>query len=144
MPPNYDSLLGKLIVWADDRDQCINRCMRALDEMTIAGVPTTIDFHKVKMVSLQTTCVWKGPFARGARSAMPLLQNILDNEYFRAGDVDTGFIVKHADALNTPPPSKESIVAKKHKKKTAAKVPAGRIGLRKWMNAVRLRHRGGQ
>lgn len=48
MPPNYDSLLGKLIVWAEDRDKCIARARRALDEMTIAGVPTTIDYHKAR------------------------------------------------------------------------------------------------
>lgn len=57
-------------------------------------------------------------------SALSSPQNILDNEFFRAGDTDTGFIVKHADMLNVPPPSKESIVAKKRSakaKKTAVR-----------------------
>jgi acetyl-CoA carboxylase biotin carboxylase subunit len=42
--------------------------LRALDEMVITGVPTTAGYHKL----------------------------ILNHESFRAGDVDTGFIVKHA------------------------------------------------
>ena len=43
VPPNYDSLLGKLIVWADDREAAIVRMLRALDETVITGVPTTIE-----------------------------------------------------------------------------------------------------
>ncbi len=42
---HYDSLLGKLIVWAPDRDDAIARMERALAEMIIEGVPTTIPFH---------------------------------------------------------------------------------------------------
>lgn len=41
VPPNYDSLLGKLIVWGEDRNQAIVRMLRALDETVILGVPTT-------------------------------------------------------------------------------------------------------
>jgi hypothetical protein len=57
--------------------QAITRMLRALDETVITGVPTTGPFHKL----------------------------ILNNEAFRAGDVDTGFIPKHIDSLNTPPPT---------------------------------------
>ena len=42
VPPNYDSLLGKLIVWGEDRDAAITRMKRALSETVISGVPTTI------------------------------------------------------------------------------------------------------
>ena len=42
VPPNYDSLLGKLIVWGVDRDAAIMRMKRALTETVISGVPTTI------------------------------------------------------------------------------------------------------
>jgi acetyl-CoA carboxylase biotin carboxylase subunit len=46
VPPHYDSLLAKLIVWADTREAAIARMQRALDEFVIEGVVTTIPFHK--------------------------------------------------------------------------------------------------
>lgn len=79
IPPNYDSLLGKLIVWAEDRPQAITRMRRALNETIIFGVPTTIQYHTM----------------------------ILDNADFQAGTVDTGFIQKHADELSVEPPKKQ-------------------------------------
>ena len=44
--PNYDSLIGKLIVHADTREEAIKRMARALDEYWIEGIKTTIFFHK--------------------------------------------------------------------------------------------------
>ena len=41
IPPYYDSLIGKLIVWDEDRPSAIARCLRALDDLEIRGVPTT-------------------------------------------------------------------------------------------------------
>ena len=82
VPPNYDSLLGKLIVWAEDRPSAINRMRRALNELVISGVPTTIQYHTM----------------------------ILDLEDFQKGNVDTGFIPKHADELKEPPPSPKSVM----------------------------------
>ncbi|MFN3430048.1 MAG: MerR family transcriptional regulator [Candidatus Sericytochromatia bacterium] len=64
IPPYYDSLIGKLIVWAPDRKQAIDRMMRALGEYAITGVKTTI----------------------------PLQQKILGNAFFRAGEVYTNFV----------------------------------------------------
>ena len=78
VPPNYDSLLGKLIVWGEDRTQAIARMQRALNEMVISGVTTTIIYHTM----------------------------LLDLEDFKAGNVDTGFIPNHADELKEPPPTK--------------------------------------
>ena len=46
VPPHYDSLLAKLIVWAETRDEAIARMLRALEEFEIEGVPTTIPFHQ--------------------------------------------------------------------------------------------------
>ncbi|MDR1773484.1 MAG: acetyl-CoA carboxylase biotin carboxylase subunit, partial [Clostridioides sp.] len=46
IPPNYDSMIGKLICWGENRQECINRMNRALDELIIDGVNNTIDFQK--------------------------------------------------------------------------------------------------
>ncbi len=45
IPPFYDSLIGKLIVWAPDREAALVRMRRALSECAITGIPTTIEFH---------------------------------------------------------------------------------------------------
>jgi acetyl-CoA carboxylase biotin carboxylase subunit len=44
--PHYDSLIGKLIVHADTREDAIKRMARALDEYMVEGIKTTIFFHK--------------------------------------------------------------------------------------------------
>lgn len=49
VPSTYDSLLGKLVVHADDRSEAIMRMRRALDEIRIDGVKTTVDFHRKLM-----------------------------------------------------------------------------------------------
>ena len=41
VPPHYDSLLGKLIVWDESRPEAIERALRALGELQLGGVPTT-------------------------------------------------------------------------------------------------------
>jgi acetyl-CoA carboxylase biotin carboxylase subunit len=46
IPPYYDSLIGKLIVWGHDRPSAIRRMKRALRECAITGIPTTISFHQ--------------------------------------------------------------------------------------------------
>ncbi len=51
VPSTYDSLLGKLIVHGDDRNEAIMRMRRALDEIRIEGVRTTVAFHKKMMVN---------------------------------------------------------------------------------------------
>ncbi|CAK0733741.1 hypothetical protein CVIRNUC_000325 [Coccomyxa viridis] len=80
VPPNYDSLLGKLIVWGEDRTQAIARMKRALNELVISGVPTTTQYHEM----------------------------ILEIDDFVNGIVDTGFIPKHASELSHPPAPKSS------------------------------------
>jgi acetyl-CoA carboxylase, biotin carboxylase subunit len=64
IPPYYDSLIGKLIVWGSDRKAAIARMKRALQECAITGVSTTIGFH----------------------------QRILETPEFLAGDVYTNFV----------------------------------------------------
>ncbi len=67
IPPYYDSLIGKLVVWGPDRDTAIQRMKRALRECAITGVPTTINFH----------------------------QKILETPAFLEGNVYTNFIQEH-------------------------------------------------
>lgn len=67
IPPYYDSLIGKLIVWAPNREMAIKRMKRALRECAITGIPTTIDFH----------------------------QRILETSAFLTGEVYTNFIEEH-------------------------------------------------
>jgi acetyl-CoA carboxylase biotin carboxylase subunit len=64
IPPNYDSMIGKLIVHRATRAEAIATMKRALSEFHIAPIKTTI----------------------------PLQLQIMDNEFFRAGNVDTGFV----------------------------------------------------
>ncbi len=45
VPPFYDSLLGKIIVWSETRDEALDRMARALEETVIEGVATTVPFH---------------------------------------------------------------------------------------------------
>lgn len=46
IPPYYDSLIGKLIVHGVDREECLLRLKRALGEMVISGVETTLPLHQ--------------------------------------------------------------------------------------------------
>ena len=46
VPPFYDSLVGKLIVWGRNRDMAIRRMRRALSEFVVNGISTTIMFHQ--------------------------------------------------------------------------------------------------
>ncbi len=49
IPPNYDSLVAKLIIKGQTREEVIVRMKRALEEFVIEGIPTTIPFHKKLM-----------------------------------------------------------------------------------------------
>ena len=46
VPPFYDSLLGKLIVWGDTREQALARSRRALAEFHVGGIKTNLPFHR--------------------------------------------------------------------------------------------------
>ena len=64
IPPYYDSLLGKLIVWGADRDEAISRMTRCLQEFTVEGLKTNIPFHL----------------------------KIMSNAFYRRGELSTSFI----------------------------------------------------
>ncbi len=67
IPPYYDSMIAKLIVTADNREEAIKRMYRALDEFIVEGIYTTIPFHK----------------------------KVMKHEKFIEGDFDTSFIEKY-------------------------------------------------
>ena len=64
VPPNYDSMIAKLIVHGLTREDAINKMLAALDEFVIEGICTIIPYHK----------------------------QILNNENFKNGNFDTSFI----------------------------------------------------
>ncbi|WP_200762808.1 acetyl-CoA carboxylase biotin carboxylase subunit [Nitrosophilus alvini] len=49
VPPYYDSMIAKIIVWGEDRKMAIAKMKRALEEFEVTGIKTTIDFHKKMM-----------------------------------------------------------------------------------------------
>lgn len=67
IPPFYDSMIAKLIVWAEDRPRAIERMKRALWEFQIGGVRNNIPFHQV----------------------------VMDNQQWRSGTYDTSFIPRY-------------------------------------------------
>jgi acetyl/propionyl-CoA carboxylase alpha subunit len=83
VPPDYDNLVAKILVHAKDRDTAIDRLRRALDETEIAGIQTTLPFHRFvarhegfRAGLLSTDWVaetWDGPAER-ARYAEAALQ----------------------------------------------------------------------
>ncbi len=72
IPPHYDSMCVKLITWALDWEQLLRRSRRALKDLTVDGVRTTIPYHL----------------------------EILDNEEFRSGRIDTGFVERHPELVD--------------------------------------------
>src|SRR5690606_4995563 len=64
VPPNYDSMIGKLIVHAADRQACMDRMARALREFRVEPIKTTIPLH----------------------------QRLMENSAFRQGGIDIHFL----------------------------------------------------
>ncbi len=71
VPPNYDSLLAKVIVHDADRDRAIHRARRCLDELVIEG----------------------------PRTNLPFLRRIIDHPDFIRGEFDTGFVARMLAAI---------------------------------------------
>jgi acetyl-CoA carboxylase biotin carboxylase subunit len=78
----YDPMLAKLIVWAADRPQAIERMHRALLELTIDGVDTSRDFHL----------------------------RMMENDDFRRGAIDIQWLEKHLAELTSVAPPADGVV----------------------------------
>ncbi|MDE2430356.1 MAG: acetyl-CoA carboxylase biotin carboxylase subunit, partial [Burkholderiales bacterium] len=50
VPPNYDSMIGKVIAYGETRDQAIRRMQIALSEMVVEGISTNIPLHRELMI----------------------------------------------------------------------------------------------
>jgi acetyl-CoA carboxylase biotin carboxylase subunit len=72
IPPYYDSMVAKLITFADTREEAVAKMKRALSEFVVEGVYTTIPFHA----------------------------KLMDHEVFKSGDFDTKFLEKY-DVMNS-------------------------------------------
>ena len=72
IPPNYDSLVAKVIAWAPSREEAIARMKRALQETVLDGIKTTIPFHL----------------------------KVLDNAFYRRGAIYTNFIPRRMSEGN--------------------------------------------
>ena len=70
VPPFYDSLIGKLIVWGNTREEAVVRGREALESFVVEGIPTTIGY----------------------------LSRITRDDAFRAGGVDTDFVKRFANS----------------------------------------------
>ncbi len=78
---HYDALLGKLIVWAEDRRAAIARMERALSELVIVGVATSQPFHR----------------------------RVLADEGFRQGNYNIRFLEQRGDSLLSSPPCRDEL-----------------------------------
>jgi acetyl-CoA carboxylase biotin carboxylase subunit len=67
VPPNYDSMIGKLIVWGENRTRAIAKMKQALSELQIEGIKTVRDFHL----------------------------NMMDNEDFIENNFDTNYLSRY-------------------------------------------------
>lgn len=69
VPIHYDPMISKLTTWGHDREEAIDRMMRALGEYKVSGIKTNLWFHRRLMI----------------------------NEAFRKAELDTGFIANHPE-----------------------------------------------
>jgi acetyl/propionyl-CoA carboxylase alpha subunit len=71
VPPDYDSLLAKVVAWAPDRELALARCLRALEEFEVTGLPTTIG----------------------------IAAEVIRSEGFARGDYSTGYLEENPELL---------------------------------------------
>ena len=85
VPPFYDSMLAKLVVWAPDRETACRRLSQALHDTVYLGIPTNVDF----------------------------LQRIVDDEAFRTANISTDMLAQRPELAAGPegPPDDHALAA---------------------------------
>lgn len=126
VPMAYDSMIAKLIVWAPDRTQAIERLQRALSEFVVKGITTNIGY----------------------------LKRIVAHPEFLSGDYDTTFLARHGDELGAKPDpdlARVALVAsavyqhqldKNRAKKLALSAGGADAGRSRWAEIGRMRALG--
>jgi acetyl-CoA/propionyl-CoA carboxylase biotin carboxyl carrier protein len=108
IPRSYDSLIAKLIVWAETRDEARARMARALDEYVIEGVKTTIPFHRM----------------------------IMDEPRFAACEISTSFVENELDLSGLKQPAPSGSTAPAASPATAERTITVEIGGKRFEAAV--------
>lgn len=99
VPPDYDNLIAKVMVHAGDRGAAIDRLRRALDEVEVSGIQTTLPFHRF----------------------------VACDESFRAGSLSTGWVGEHWDGASAwaAAAARAQIAAGLHALQSASSTGAG-------------------
>jgi len=118
---HYDPLLGKLIVWAENRERAICRMRRALQELLIVGLPTSQAFHR----------------------------RVMDDHVFQSGAYDIGYVEHTGLALLATEPDARALrhaalaaALAEHEARQASVAliePGATAGETAWLRAARLR-----
>ncbi|MGH2655663.1 MAG: acetyl/propionyl/methylcrotonyl-CoA carboxylase subunit alpha [Actinomycetota bacterium] len=115
IPGDYDSLFAKLLAWAPDRESARRRMLRALGDLEVEGIPTTVPFHQ-----------W-----------------VLETLTFREGSHDTKWVERALAAGAYPPPKEETVDTEETEETPTAtvvvEVSGRRIPVRVWGDALPVR-----
>jgi acetyl-CoA/propionyl-CoA carboxylase biotin carboxyl carrier protein len=117
IPGDYDSMFAKLLVWAPDRESARRRMLRALGDLEVEGIPTTVPFHR-----------W-----------------VLETLAFREGSHDTKWVERSLAAGEFPPPTEEETTeapetgAEAPPATVVVEVSGRRIPVRVWGDALPTR-----
>jgi acetyl-CoA/propionyl-CoA carboxylase, biotin carboxylase, biotin carboxyl carrier protein len=124
----YDNLVGKLVVWAPDRNRAIERMVRALCEFEIAGIKTTIPAH---LTLLQTTDF------RELGHSTKWVEDEVDQSQFAVHAAAT------AAALTAPPAADGEAPAPLVEQTVPVEVDGRRYSVKVWLPEVTMRSGGG-
>jgi acetyl-CoA/propionyl-CoA carboxylase biotin carboxyl carrier protein len=113
----YDNLIGKLIVWAPDRDRAIDRMLRALSEFEISGVKTTIPAH---LTLLPTEAF------RSATHSTKWVEDEVDQTEFATH-------VRDAGVLTVPAPDADGAAAPLVEQTVPVEVDGRRYAVKVWL-----------